>query len=240
MKFHLAAALILALGSGGQAFAQDATPPDMTPTPVFPKPASIPVKERIPNARHYGLPRPPSQSLDGTPVTLDNDLDNVPLDQSMADLADPSALDQLSSANKADSVPQKYYWHSFKSGNYCHVKKDGHDWYGWQKDGAFHWVLWSGGRFWWRDDYADRWIYYDQGYWWWQNPKTASFQVFLQDGHYHVCDANGVLGDDLMRTGTEEVATQPVEKDTPTDRDKNWDKGLGGGKEMGAKGPSDD
>lgn len=42
------------------------------------------------------------------------------------------------------------------------------------------------------------------------------FQVVLKDGHYHACDSTGVLGEDLMQTGKEEVVTEPVEKPNPT------------------------
>lgn len=234
MKKYFLVGLAMAFGMVQPVFAQDSTPTE-TPTPALSKPVSLSAKERLSDSRRYGLPAPPAQLNDGTPVTLENDVDDAPSSQAMAGLVDPSSLDPMASANKDETTSGKYYWHSFKAGNYCHVKKDGQDWYGWRTGDGFEWALWWGGRFWWHDNYAERSLYFNDGSWWWQSPKKAgNYQVFLPDGHYHVCSAQGVVGDDLMRTGTEEVETQPVEKETPSaDRKEsggvdNGGPGMGG------------
>jgi hypothetical protein len=213
LRFLTLLAAMFWLGQG--AFAQDAIPTE-TPTPALTRPMTLSVKERIPDSKHYNLPRPPSKYIDGTAMELDIDVDNPPFGPPILNLSDSTTLPQVPGVNKSDSSSGKYYWHPFEGWNYCHFKKDGLDWYGWRTGDAFHWVLWWDGRFWWHDEYAERWIYFNQGCWWWQNPrKLGNFQVFLQDGHYHVCDANGALGDDLMRTGKEEIVTEPIEKETP-------------------------
>ena len=225
--------LALALGAAQQAFPLDSVQVD-APTPSVGKPVSISSKELIPDGRRYQLPDAPSQNFDGTSLGLGIDVDLPPMGPAKASLNDPSALAQIPTFNKSDAPSGKYSWHQFKDSNYCHVKKDGRDWYGWGEGGKFHWALWWEGRFWWRDDYAERWLYLDQGNWWWQSSKKKNhFQVFLQDGHYHVCDLNGALVDDLMRAGTEEEVTQPVVKDT--DGNRNWDQGnpTGAGGAMG-------
>ncbi|HEY5037553.1 MAG TPA: hypothetical protein VIJ93_00615, partial [bacterium] len=96
--------------------------------------------------------------------------------------------------------------------NYCHYldKKRNH-WYGWKTGEAFHWVLDHGGCFWGRDAVTGRWLYFYKGYWWWPDEKSSGkVQVYMDDGHYHLCDANGTLGEDLGATG------KPVAADGPT------------------------
>ncbi len=216
MKARFLVAAVMVVWLGQPVWAQE-TIPSETPTPAIPKPESIPVKERIPDGRRFGLPRPPSKYVDGTSMDLEIDVDNPPFGPAIMNLGETSTLAQVPTVNKNDNSSGKYYWHPFESWNYCHFPTDNRHWYGWRTGNTFHWVLWWQGRLWWRDDYADRWLYFNRGYWWWQNPrKGGGFQVFLPDGHYHVCDANGALGDDLMRTGKEEVVTEPVAKPSPS------------------------
>ena len=233
MKTHFWTLLALTLAWGQQVWALDPVPSDI-PTSVVGKPVSISSKELIPDGRRFQLPESPSQNFDGTSLGLSMDLDLPPLGPAKMNLVDPSILAQIPVLNQSDTPFGKYNWHKFNDTNYCHLKKDGRDWYGWGEGNKFHWTLWWEGRLWWRDDYAERWLYLDQGNWWWQSSKKKNhFQVFLKDGHYHVCDLNGVLVDDLMRAGTEEEVTQPIPKEPANNR--NWDQdsssagGMGGG-----------
>jgi hypothetical protein len=150
-------------------------------------------------------------------MDLTNDEDTAPQGIPLMDLTDRQTLQQIPVVNKTDRQSGKYFWHPFKGWNYCHYREGKRDWYGWHTGASFHWILWWSGRFWWRDNYAQRWLYFDQGFWWWQDPKVSNqFQVFLDDGHYHACDTNGVLGDNLLRAGTEEVETAPIAKPSAT------------------------
>lgn len=233
MNVRILGTMALVLGLGQTVFALESAPVD-TPTPTVSKPVSLFTKEKMNDSMKYSFPRPPGKYVDGSPITLVNDMDNPPKDEAILNLNDSDTLVQIPVVNKADSRSGKHYWHPFKAWNYCHYKQDDRDWYGWRTGDAFHWVLWRSGHFWWRDNYAERWVYFDHGYWWWQSSKKPyGFQVFLNDGHYHACDANGALGDDLMRTGTEEVATEPVIKSTPEPGGRKREDGMGSPGNMG-------
>jgi hypothetical protein len=204
------------LGTSGAVLASDLLPA-MTPTPAVPKPLVLSGQDKIADNTHYKLPKPPKKYNDGTPLKLINDEESAPLGAVMRNLGDPAAVQQVPSINQKDSHSNKYYWHPYNAWNYCHYRDGDRNWYGWRMGETFHWVLWKEGRFWWHDPTSERWIYFDRGYWWWQDSKTPrTFQVYLDDGHYHVSDSNGVLGDDLMKTGTEEVVTEPVAKPSPS------------------------
>ena len=191
-------------------------PLDLSPagsaTPSVPPPLAPAAKERMKDSSWHPFPRPPRKYFDGTALGLSNDEDRVPQGSALRDLTDAPTLRQIPLVNKSDGPSGRYDWHPFKGWNYCHFREGDRNWYGWRTGGTFHWMLWWAGRFWWHDLYSQRWLYFDRGYWWWQGPHPNQFQVFLDDGHYHSCDTAGVLLDDLMRTGTEEVETGPVPK----------------------------
>ncbi len=228
--------MILLLWGAGNVFAYDLVPTE-TSTPTMAKPVALPAQEKIRDSTFYPLPRPPHK-VEGKVMDLTNDEDLAPQGAALWDLTDHQTLQQIPAVNKMDKRSGRYYWHPFKGWNYCHYR-DGHlDWYGWHTGGSFHWILWWSGRFWWHDSYAQRWLYFDQGFWWWQDPKGANqFQLFLDDGHYHACDANGVLGDDLLRAGTEEVETAPVAKPSATTTPGAKQGGHHGGHHLGGGTP---
>jgi hypothetical protein len=191
--------------------------PESTATPAVPKPLVLSVQEKIPDNTHFRLPKPPKKYNDGTSLKLVDDETSTPLGAPMLNLGEPAALQQVPAINNKDGQLNKYYWHPYNAWNYCHFHEGDRNWYGWRMGDTFHWVLWWSGRFWWHDPYAERWLYFNRGYWWWQSPgKPCTFQVYLLDGHYHVCDANGVLTDDLLKPGKEEDVTQPVPKPSPS------------------------
>jgi len=176
-------------------FGQDRLP-EQEMTPTVPKPMQLSSRDRIRDSARYSLPNAPSEYADGSPMTVQGDWQSLPEGPAMADLTDPSALQQIPVIDHREKKPGKYYWHPYKGWFFCHILQNGRQWYGWRTGGTFHWVLWRSGHFWWRDEVADRWIYFDRGYWWWQNShKPWNFQVCLPDGHYHACDAKGVLRD---------------------------------------------
>ena len=228
--------MVLFLWSVGKIFANDLIPTE-TSTPTMAKPIVLTAKEKIPDSIFYPLPHPPHR-VDGTAVTLTNDEESAPQGGGLRDLTDHQTLQQIPVVNKADKKSGRYYWHPFRGWIYCHYRDSHRDWYGWHTGESFHWMLWWSGRFWWRDSYAQRWLYFDQGFWWWRDPKAVNhFQIFLDDGHYHACDANGVLGDDLLRTGTEEVETAPVAKPSATTTPVAKRGGHHGGHHMGGGTP---
>jgi hypothetical protein len=207
--------MFFALSGWAAVFAMD-FPPTETATPSVPKPLALTSQETIGDSTKYALPRPPRKYNDGTSMRLDNDEETVPQGSALLELTNPSILQSIPKVNKDDRNDGKYYWHPSATWNYCHYREGDRQWYGWRTGEAFHWLLWRAGRFWWHDKDNQRWLYFDRGYWWWRNPKIqGQFLIFLDDGHYHACDANGVLGDDLMRTGTEEVFTEPVAEPSP-------------------------
>jgi hypothetical protein len=202
--------------SGGDAVLALDFPPTETATPSVPKPLVLTPKETIRDSTNYPFPKPPRNYADRTPIQLDNDEETVPQGPALRELTDASTLGRIPAVNQDDRSRGKYYWHPSERWNYCHYREGDRQWYGWRTGEAFHWLLWRAGRFWWHDKDNQRWLYFDRGYWWWRDPKVpGQFLIILEDGHYHTCDANGVLGDDLMRTGTEEVFNAPVAKPSP-------------------------
>lgn len=215
MKKRLLTGTILGWICANPVFALGLRPTE-TPVPSVPKPLILPLKERIKDSTRYSLPKPPHKYPNGTIMDLTNDEENSPQGPAVRNLNDSQVLPQIPQVNKEDNHGGKYYWHPFQGWNYVHYRDGDRQWYGWRTGETFHWILWRDGRFWWYDHYAERWLYFDRGYWWWQGPKAANqIQVFMEDGHFHVCDTNGVLGDDLMQTGTEEAVTDPVAKPSP-------------------------
>lgn len=214
MKKWLLAGMVAVVWGTQSVLALGLTPTD-TPTPSLPKPLVFASKEKIPDKTNYSMPRSPRKYIDRSNLDLTNEENEVPQGPPIRNLGEPNAIQQVPSLNKEDRHSGRYYWHPYKEWNYCHFREGDRHWYGWRTGETFHWVLWRSGHFWWHDTYAERWLYFDRGYWWWQGPKPHQVQVFMEDGHYHSCDSNGVLGEDLMRTGTEEIATEPVAKPSP-------------------------
>jgi hypothetical protein len=188
-------------------------------------------QNKVQDTSRFSRPKPPTKYIDGEVVNLTNDEESMPTGVVMLNLSDNTALEQIPEVNKADKHGNQYYWHPFKGWNYVHYRDGDRQWYGWRTGETFHWILWQDEHFWWYDTYAERWLYYDRGYWWWQNLKTPNtIQVRLDDGHYHEVDANGVLGEDLMATGTIELVTgTPVPKTTPTAGKRHGGGHHGGG-----------
>jgi hypothetical protein len=227
---ELGVAFILALGTASIVLAQD-LPSEPPVISTLPKPVTMTLKDKLQDTAKYNLPKPPSKYVDGTALVLMNDEDQSPRGPALKDLTDIDTLEQIPIVNKANKNSNKYYWHLFKEWDYCHYRDGDRQWYGWYTGDQFHWVLWWSSRFWWYDAYAERWLYYDRGYWWWQSlTKNNQIQVFLDDGHFHVCDTDGVLGDDLMATGVEEEVTGSASpKSTPGAGGKHGGHHHGGG-----------
>ncbi len=228
--------IALLLWCASKALAYDLIPTE-TSTPTMAKPLALRAQEKILDSTDYPLPHPPHK-VGGTVMDLTNDENLPPQDAALRDLTDPKTLQQIPVVNKTDKQSGRYYWHPFRGWIYCHYRESHRDWYGWHTGESFHWILWRSGRFWWHDSYAQRWLYFDQGFWWWQDSKAPDqFQIFLDDGHYHACDVNGVLGDDLLRAGTEEVETAPVAKPSAATTPGTKHAGHHGGHHMGGGTP---
>ncbi len=184
--------------------------------------------EKMHDSENHSIPSPPGKNVDGKPLQLENSA-QLPLGEALNSLADPSFLPQIESFNKSENKSKIYYWHSLKGMDYVHFRSGtGVQWYGWSSGGDFYWTLYLGKHFWWHDVYAERWLYFDRGYWRWQGLKKNQFQVYLENGHYYDCSANGTLGEDLFTTGTEEDVTEPVVKETFVPLNKQDDKTTSG------------
>jgi hypothetical protein len=239
-------------GTGALVASDNPTPatnglPVSTPVPANAEKPSVPIpvflrdSDRIPDSAAHPLPPPPGKYADGKPFSLKSS-GGIPPVESVKNLADPAVLSQIEAINKSENKPRAYYWHSLNGVDYCHCfSASGHHWYGWVSGGDWLWALYQSSHFWWHDAYAERWLYFDRGYWRWQGPKKNQFQVYLEDGHYHVCDAKGVLGEDLFTLGTEEEMTQPIVKETvvPLSKQKEDNPGPGGSMEDSGRGALD-
>ncbi len=214
---------------------------DLAPTPTeattVPKPLVLKSREKMRDSESHRFPKPPKTNPDGTPWKEVND-DKAFWGPALTNLIDPTFFQGIEDFNKNEKKSGNYYWHKFQAWDYCHYRDgSGNQWYGWRTGSLFHWVLLAYGRFWWHDTFAERWLFFDKGYWWWQSgSKNSEIQVYLEDGHYHACNAEGVLGEDLMETGKQEVATKPVEKEVTPSADalerrnnRNSTGALGGG-----------
>jgi hypothetical protein len=245
--------LVLSLGLRGILLASEspastpeeasiATPSlSLAETPTIPVPVLLKDSEKMGDSEIHPLPLPPGKNADGTPLHVADSV-QIPRGVAIDHLADPSLFPQIAVFNKSEDKSRDYYWHSLAGVDYCHYRGgSGSHWYGWPSNGNFLWVLYHAGHFWWHDTYAERWLYFDRGCWRWQGPKKNQFQVYLEDGHYHACDAKGVLGEDLFTLGTEEELTQPVVKETviPLSKQKEDNPGPGGSMEDSGHGALD-
>jgi hypothetical protein len=174
-----------------------------------PKPLFLKSKSKIPV--NLKSPVPPTKGEDGSPLKVTEDAD-IPRGAVMEALTNPTAAAQIKRFNQAERKRDWYYWHASNVWNYCHYRdKKRNHWYGWKTGEAFHWVLYQGGCFWTHDAIAGRWLYFYKGYWWWPNDKdSGKIQVYMDDGHYHLCDSNGALGQDLGPTGNPMAADEPT------------------------------
>jgi hypothetical protein len=238
--------LLLSGGFNGILLAAEASTPEETPvttpspslteTPTVPIPILLKDSDKMGDSDIHPLPPPPGKSADGTPLRMENN-GLIPRGETINHLADPAFLVQITAFNKSEDKSKVYYWHSLEGVDYCHFHGgSGSQWYGWGSGGNFLWALYHAGHFWWHDAYAGRWLYFDRGYWRWQGTKKNQFQVYLENGHYYACDANGNLGDDLFITGTEEDVTEPVVKETVVPLNKQEDSAGSSGSSGGQGG----
>jgi len=210
--------------------AQDDLPTN-TPTPL-PQPLMLKAMVKLKDSDHRHVPRAPKTGPEGKVYRVDVD-DHITRGLFPDNLSSPEAVSLIQGFNQTETKSEQYHWHVFEGKDYCHYRDGDNDWYGWRTGPDFHWVLIRGGLIWYHDRVADRWLYYDRGCWWWQGEdKKNPIEVYLDDNHYYACDSNGILGTNLGNTGTEEVVTKPIVKETPTSKDDN----PAGGSAMGMGG----
>jgi hypothetical protein len=197
---------------------------------TVPKPLLIEHKNKIPDSKNLNFPAPPRKDADGTLLQLKNETVSPPQGAAIESLTDDSIDSELKKLDRAERSSGRYQWHSADVWSYCHHREGGSDWYGWRTGSVFHWVLYRGSLFWWRDTYAGRWLYFYKGFWWWASgKKTKEIQVYMNDGRYHACDANGVLGADLGTTGVARAVADPVAEElTPGNGNGGRHGGMGG------------
>lgn len=211
--------------------------PVAQPVTITP-PLLLGLKEKIQDNENWKDPQPPRKDADGKGLSTDNDEDHCPTGSVLKDLGDPAVFSEIQKIVQTERSSGRYQWHTTQSWAYCHDREGGRDWIGWPTGDTFHWVLLQNGRFWWHDNYAERWLSFYGGTWWWQGAK-GTVQAYLEDGHYHACDANGVLGEDLWTTGVVEELNEPLKKETspgskPEGKDHPRHTGLGSDRAGGA------
>jgi hypothetical protein len=235
MKITLVIGFTLSLMGCSLLHAEDAAPLGDQPVTIV-KPPSITLKEKISDGEGYKTPRPPKRNFDEKSLDLVNDEDHSPRGEPILNLSDPAIFSQIQSIDKTEHISGKHHWHKFNAWDYCHFYEGGKNWYGWRTGETFHWVLYFNNHLWWHDPFAERWLYFYKGYWWWQGGKDLQdTQVYLEDGHYHVCAPDGVLGEDLWTNGKKDVVTEPFKKEptreplTDSPGHDGHGTGLGGG-----------
>jgi hypothetical protein len=231
MKFQFCVISAVFLSTYSFVLAQEDQP---TPTPL-PQPLVLKAQVKLKDSDHRHLPRSPKTGPAGKTIRVDVD-DHCPRGALMEKLADQAAVTLIDGFNQTETKSEQATWHSLNGADYCHYRDGENNWYGWRTGPDFHWVLSHGDLFWYHDRFADRWLYFDRGNWWWQGEdKTNPIQVYLEDNHYYACDAKGVLGANLGTTGTEEVVTKPIVKETPVSS-KDEDNPASGHSGMGGMG----
>jgi hypothetical protein len=205
--------------------------PTATATPLS-QPLTLKALVKLNDSDHRHVPHAPKIGPTGKAISVDVD-DHIPRGASLDNLSSAEAVSLIDGFNQTDTKSEQALWHAIGAVNYCHYRDGDNQWYGWRTGPDFHWVLFRGELPWYHDRFADRWLYYDRGNWWWQgDDKKNPVQVYLEDNHYYACNANGVVGDNLGTTGTEEVVTKPIVKETPTspkdDENPASQMGMGG------------
>ena len=163
--------------------------PVLTPdeTIRIPKPIILDGSDRLSDSEYHSIPKAPPKGPDGNPWKIET-YEQTPRGAAMAQLEEPAFFNRIMDWNKSETKPRVYYWHLFNGTDYCHLRDlAGNQWFGWAEGSAFRWALYHSGHFWWRDNYAERSLYFDRGYWWWQGLRKNQFQVYLEDGDYHIC-----------------------------------------------------
>lgn len=192
-------------------FAQP-SPPNPTGPITFTLPAKL--KDRIDDHADLRYPKPPLLDQKESDQGLVNDQDHCPQDASFQTLSGLDLVKELKDLSRSDNSTCTYYWPRLGGQDYCYYRVGERHWLGWRVGPLFHWVLFWKGHLWWHDIFAERWIFFEGGHWWWQSEgDKPTFHIYLPDGHYHVCDVNGSLGDDMGATGKVETITEPRPKE---------------------------
>jgi hypothetical protein len=143
----------------------------------------------------YQIETPPIPKTDweGNPITA-RLAAGLPNSERFGDLSmKPLGLPELCAK---ENQPTQIYWHQGELGPNCHyVDLQGNDWFGWQEDAEFYWVLAAQGAFWALDSGSGRWLGYAQGNWWWKGNDSDSRLMLYRNGTYYLCDARGNIID---------------------------------------------
>lgn len=91
---------------------------------------------------------------------------------------------------RAEMVPNRYYWHNDAGVRYSHYYDGRFHWYGFYHGPTFYWTRYYGDRWWWYDGGGARWVFWWDGFWWWPGPGGAAY-VYL-DNNYYPYESAGV------------------------------------------------
>jgi len=91
---------------------------------------------------------------------------------------------------RAEAIPNHYYWHNDAGLRYSHYYDGRIHWYGFYHGPTFYWSRYYGDRWWWFDAGVGRWDFWWDGFWWWPGPGGAAY-VYV-DNNYYPYDSAGV------------------------------------------------
>jgi hypothetical protein len=151
----------------------------------------------LPASQELEVPHPPQLGPDGKILRTVEDT-GVPEGDALGSLTGIAFVQQIERFNQRENQPEKYHWHTTSTGwRFCHYRDyEGNDWYGWNGDEKFQWVLCWNGHFWWKDTIAERWLCFDKGNWWWPESGDSQRVWVYHYGSYYLCDANGAVMDE--------------------------------------------
>ena len=152
---------------------------------IVPRPLRLSPDQVLSASNSLQSPVPPEMETDGKPSRPSEDI-LAPDTDTMDSFSNAAVFPQIERLERDENQPQKFYWHSFTIGSYCHYYDlEGNHWYGWDSGEKFHWVLQESGHFWWHDTTLNRWLYFAEENWWWpQNPDASRLQVYSQGDYY--------------------------------------------------------
>jgi hypothetical protein len=100
----------------------------------------------------------------------------------------PAFVRGLQSRERAEVVPNHYYWHNENGLRYSHYY-DGHNhWYGFYHGPTFYWTRYYGNRWWWFDGPHTRWVFWWNGFWWWPGVNGVPY-VYVDNNYYPYQDS---------------------------------------------------
>lgn len=177
--------ILLGLFILGPALAFAQAPVSNSQAPQFPTDS--------PSFSQVSLPPVPRFDWEGNSIKADPAM-GLPQNGRIEELSNNTA--ELIKMSENEDLPSHLFWHQGDQGPYCHyVDFQGNDWYGWQEDTKFQWVLAYQGALWVQEPMDGRWLCFSQSNWWWKGDDENGPWSLYRDGTYYLCDAKGKITD---------------------------------------------